>query len=115
MKILRRSLFIGTIGRGISGATAFAMLILTVSGIMILVCRMSRWRALLDPPTSSKTQTLQILMGQIATVGLLVASVTGIVISLATFGVLPAVSDVYPMFPIIDVGSPRYPSRNLRP
>lgn len=113
VKIFHRSLFMADLGRAITGATALAMLILTVTGLIMLVHRMGGWRAVLSPPKSGKAQSLHLDLGRIATVGLLVAGISGVWMSLVAFDVVPFETNGHPAFPTIDVAQPALPTVDL--
>lgn len=50
LKELHRSFFLGDLGRVLAGLTAAAMVLLSVSGVLIMKRRMGGWRAVIAPP-----------------------------------------------------------------
>lgn len=86
---LHRSFLLGDGGRMAAGVGALAMLILTLSGAMMLAARLGGWRALLKPIRGSALQRWHAELGRFAMIILLVSALTGIYMSLTTFGFLP--------------------------
>jgi len=86
---LHRSFLLGDGGRVAAGAGAFAMLVLTLSGVMMLATRSGGWRGLLKPVTGSGVQRWHAEPGRLAVLPLLVSAMTGLFMSLTYFGILP--------------------------
>ena len=89
MKNLHRSLFLDDAGRAAAGLGALAMLALALSGLQMTARRMGGWRRILGRACGSRRQRLHVDLGRLAAAGLAVSALTGIYMSLATFGVIP--------------------------
>ena len=86
---LHRSLLMGDAGRAVAGLGALAMLVLCVSGAIMLAARLGGWTAILRPSRGTFWQRLHCETGRLAVIGLMLSALTGCVMSLVTFGVLP--------------------------
>lgn len=86
---LHRSLLMGDGGRIAVGASAFVMVLLSISGAMMLAGRLGGWRALARPIRGTAAQRWHGELGRLAMVGLLVSGLTGSVMTLSTFGLVP--------------------------
>ncbi len=106
IKDFHRSLFLGDFGRGVVGITAFAMLVLSVSGVAMIISKMGGWRALISPPKSGRLQALHLNAGRLAVAGLLILSFTGVLLSLITFDLVPSPASGDPGSPVILAGDP---------
>lgn len=100
MTNLHRSFLAGDAGRAVSGMGAAAMLVLTVSGLMLLVRRLGGWRALLAPVRGTTAQRWHGELGRLAAVGLMISSLTGLWMSAATFGFIPQSDVPEPVFTV---------------
>ncbi|WP_341987812.1 PepSY domain-containing protein [Azorhizobium sp. AG788] len=96
MTNLHRSFLAGDAGRAAAGIGALAMLVLTVSGMMMLARRMGGWRALLRPIRGTSAQRWHGAIGRLAAAGLVVSSLTGMWMSASTFGFIPESEVVAP-------------------
>jgi len=113
VKDFHRSFFLGDLGRGVVGMVAFCMLVLTFTGLTMMIRRMGGWRALIAPPKTGKAQSLHLDLGRFAALGLLCVALTGVWMSLATFEIVPSSSDPYPTFPTIDTTQNALPIADL--
>ncbi|MFH3479022.1 PepSY domain-containing protein [Xanthobacter variabilis] len=95
---LHRAFLMGDAGRVAAGAGAFAMLALSVSGLVLLARRLGGARALLRPIRGTPAQRWHGELGRLATVGLIVSSLTGLWMSAGTFGLIPQ-----PQAPVAEV------------
>lgn len=86
---LHRKLLLGDAGRVVTGVAAGAMLLILLSGAWLLARRMGGWRRLLGPVRGSGPQRLHNQTARAALAGLLLSAATGVLMSLATFGLLP--------------------------
>ncbi len=86
---LHRSFLLGDIGRATAGLGAFAMIVLTLSGAMMLAARLGGWSALLKPVRGTIVQRWHAELGRLAMLLLLLSALTGGYMSLSTFGILP--------------------------
>lgn len=87
-KNLHRSFLLGDGGRVAAAAVALAMLLLSVSGLVLLLRRMGGWRRLGDRVRGSLAQRLHVVTGRIVLVVLLLSSLTALTMSAATFGLV---------------------------
>lgn len=89
MKNLHRSLLLGDAGRMTAAVVALAMLVLSVSGLVLLLRRMGGWRQLAGPVRGTLAQRLHVLAGRVILLVLAVSAAAALVMSAATFGLLP--------------------------
>jgi sulfite reductase (NADPH) flavoprotein alpha-component len=100
MTNLHRSFLAGDAGRAAGGIGAGAMLVLTVSGLWLLVRRLGGWRVLLRPIRGTAAQRWHGELGRLATVGLMISSLTGLWMSAGSFGLIPESSVAEPAFTV---------------
>ncbi|MDP3400665.1 MAG: PepSY domain-containing protein [Brevundimonas sp.] len=86
---LHRSLLLGQTGRAVAGLGAGAMIVLTISGALMLAARLGGWRAILRPVRGTPTQRWHAEMGRLTMVALMLSSLTGTYMALATFELVP--------------------------
>ncbi len=86
---LHRTLLLGTAGRGVVGISALAMLLLSVSGIVLLAWRLGGWGSLLRPIRGTMSARWHCELARAASLGLLLSAASGVYLSLVTFEVLP--------------------------
>lgn len=99
MKNLHRSWLMDTAGRAVTGISALIMLVLSISGVMLLVKRVGGWRHITHPLRGSVSQRWHALVGRIVVVGLLLSALTGIYMSLVTFSFISDGTQNEPDFP----------------
>jgi sulfite reductase (NADPH) flavoprotein alpha-component len=97
---LHRSFLAGDAGRAAAGIGAAAMLVLTVSGISMLVRRLGGWRAFLRPIRGTAAQRWHGELGRLVAVGLMLSSLTGLWMSAGTFGFIPESNVPEPVFTV---------------
>ncbi|MDP5293275.1 PepSY domain-containing protein [Oceanimonas sp. CHS3-5] len=98
---LHRSLLLDTPGRAVAGITALAMLILSLSGVLMLARQQGGWRRLLAPAVGSGQRSHHARLGRAALPGLLISAATGLYMSALTFGLLPEGTAANPEWPVI--------------
>jgi len=86
---LHRSLFLDDTGRLVSAAGAAAMLLLSVSGILLVARRAGGWRRWLSPLRGPLAGRIHVELARGAVLGLLLSSVTALWMTASTFGLLP--------------------------
>lgn len=86
---LHRSLFLKTGGRAIAGLGALALLILSISGLVMTAARLGGWLRLLVAARGTVGQRLHVDAGRAIVPALLLTTVTGLYMTLATFGIVP--------------------------
>lgn len=95
-KNLHRSFLLGDGGRVAAAAVALAMLLLSVSGLVLLLRRMGGWRRLAERVRGSLAQRLHAVTGRVVLVVLLLSSLTALYMSAATFGLVTLEPDQEP-------------------
>lgn len=88
VKNLHRSLLADDAGRVTAAMVALAMLVLSVSGLILLLHRMGGWRQLTGPVRGTLAQRLHVLAGRIVLAVLALSSAAALFMSAATFGVV---------------------------
>ncbi|MGM9490296.1 PepSY domain-containing protein [Ideonella sp. YS5] len=89
VKNLHRQLMLDDAGRVATGVAAACMLVIVVSGLLLLARRMGGWRRLLAPVRGTTLQRWHGEVARVALAGLVLSSATGVLMSLATFSLLP--------------------------
>lgn len=103
---LHRSLFLGTAGHGIAGIGAAALVVLSLSGVLMLVARLGGWSKLFGRARGTLGQRLHVELARFAVLGLLLTSLTGAYMSLVSLELLPDGSNGFVAFPVSDGGPP---------
>ena len=102
---LHRSLFLDMNGRAASGISALAILVLSVSGLFLLANRLGGWRRLLVPARGTLSQRLHVELARLAVVGLLVSGLTGLIMSLNSFGLIGDTAGAPGAFPTVSMAA----------
>ncbi len=89
VKNLHRSLFLGDGGRIAAIAGGGAMLLLTVSGLMLTARRLGGWRRLMSRPRGNLSARLHVEFGRFAAPGILLSGLTALIMAAGTFNILP--------------------------
>ena len=113
VKGLHRSLLMDTPGRAASGITALSMLVLSVSGLALLVKRLGGWRQIAQPLRGSFIQRWHAQVGRLVLPGLLLSALTGLYMSAATFSLVPDGMQNEPDFPPKVAAGPAAPITSL--
>lgn len=87
---LHRSLFLGDVGRYATAVAAAAMLILSVSGVPLVLRRVGGWRRWFSRLRGPLAGRLHLELARIAVAGLLLSSATALYMTASTFDLLPA-------------------------
>lgn len=103
---LHRSLFLGSAGHGIAGLGSLAILVLSVSGIGLLVRKMGGWRQLLVAPRGTGAQRLHTNLARAAVLALFITASTGIYMSAAYFELVPSSGSEFSFAPTGAGGAP---------
>ncbi|MDO7642346.1 MAG: PepSY domain-containing protein, partial [Reinekea forsetii] len=107
VKSLHRSLLLATPGRVVSATAALLMLLLSLSGIVLLLRRLGGWRRLLGPVQGSLGSRIHAELGRFAVLGLILSATTGLYMSATTLGLLPEYQQTDPLFPdSVSIGTP---------
>jgi len=107
LKNLHRSYLLDTPGRISVAIGALVMLLLSLSGIMMLIKRAGGWRYLFHSIQGAPPQRLHTKVGRLALIGLLLSAITGLYMSLETFEFIPDHQTSEPAFPEqVDGGEP---------
>ena len=89
VKNLHRRLLLDDAGRVATGVAAACMLVIVLSGLTLLVRRMGGWKQLSGPVRGTTLQRLHNEIARFALAGLVLSAATGLLMSLATFGLIP--------------------------
>jgi len=109
MTNLHRSFLLDDGGRMAAGASALAMLVLTLSGLQMTARRMGGWRHIFARARGDGVQRLHVDLGRLAAFGLLLSTVTALYLSLTTFGLIPDGTSQAPAFPTVTTSGPALP------
>lgn len=93
---LHRALFLDDTGRMVVMGVTGAIIVLSLSGYVLAARRMGGWRRLFDRDHGAGAGGLHLRVARIAGVGLLISSVSGLWMAMATLGVVPDTSPVAP-------------------
>ena len=86
---LHRAWLTGDGGRLAAGLSALAMLVLSLTGLLLLKRQLGGWRRLLRPVQVSGARRWHLELGRVAVAGLLLSAATGGYLSLTGFEILP--------------------------
>lgn len=103
---LHRSLFLDWAGHGVAGVTSLAILILSVSGIGLLLRKMGGWRQLFRPARGTGSQRLHTNLARAAVTALILTATTGIYMSAAYFELVPSSDSAFSFAPTGDGTTP---------
>lgn len=113
VKNLHRSLLLGDAGRMTAAVVALAMLVLSVSGLVLLLRRMGGWRQLAGPVRGTLAQRLHVLAGRVVLLVLAVSATAALVMSAATFGLVPLDAAAEPDVASVQGSQPALPAQQL--
>lgn len=113
MTNFHRSFFLGDGGRMAAGAAALALLVLTLSGVQMTARRMGGWARLLDRSRGGAMERLHADLGRLAALGLIVSTLTALVLSLTTFALIPDGQSQAPAYPKMMQGGPARPMAEI--
>lgn len=88
VKNLHRSLLLGDAGRWGAAGVALTMALISFSGLVLLLRRMGGWRHLAGPVRGSLAPRLHVLVGRVVLAVLCLSSVTALVMSASTLGLV---------------------------
>ncbi|WP_174764533.1 PepSY domain-containing protein [Alicycliphilus denitrificans] len=88
VKNLHRALLLGDAGRWAAAGAALAMAVLSVSGLVLLLRRMGGWRQLAGRVRGTLAQRLHVLAGRVVLAVLCLSSVTALLMSASTLGLV---------------------------
>lgn len=86
---LHRAFLAGDAGRIAAGASALAMLAISISGLALLLRALGGWRGMVGAVRGPVPQRWHLRAGRFAVAGLLVTALTGVWMTADTFGLLP--------------------------
>ena len=114
VKELHRSFFADITGHAVSGLSAGVMLLITVSGLFLLVLSLGGWRKVTQKVRPSLgARGWHAKLARLGVAGLFVSALTGSYMSLATFGVVNDGQSVEAAFPDKVVTGAALPVGNL--
>lgn len=96
VKNLHRSFLLGDGGRLAAAAVALAMLVLSLSGLMLMLRRMGGWRRLASKVRGTTVQRIHVLTGRVVVGVLFVSSAAALYMSAATFSLVSLDADSDP-------------------
>ncbi|SEN86383.1 sulfite reductase (NADPH) flavoprotein alpha-component [Pseudorhodobacter antarcticus] len=94
---LHRSLFLGDVGRWTAAAGAAALLVLSLSGVMLMRRRVGGWRQMFSRLRGPVAGRLHTQIARLSVAGFVLSSVTALLMTASTFDVLP--NGTAPAFP----------------
>ena len=97
---LHRSLFLGGAGHIVSGIASFAILVLSLSGIVLLIRKMGGWRQLLGRARGTGSQRLHTNLARAAVLALLLTATTGTYMSAVYFELVPSAESGFAFAPV---------------
>ncbi|WP_029057600.1 PepSY domain-containing protein [Stappia stellulata] len=100
LKNLHRSLFLDDAGRIAAAVGAASMLLLSISGIALVVRRTGGWRKVFSPLKGAVSGRLHVEIARVSVAGLLLSSATALWMSASTFALLPE-ETAPPAFPAV--------------
>ncbi|WP_028670987.1 PepSY domain-containing protein [Saccharospirillum impatiens] len=99
VKDLHRAFLRANDGRLLSGATAFIMVLMCLSGSFLLARRSGGWRSLLRPLKGAGDRRVHAELARFAVIGLLLSALTGGYMSAVRFGLVPEPTGNEPDYP----------------
>ena len=106
VKNLHRKLLLDDVGRAATGVAAACMLFIVLCGLTLLARRMGGWKHLSGPVRGNTLQRLHNETSRVALAGLVLSAATGLVMSLATFGLMPEGGGTDPFFDVRPSAAP---------
>lgn len=91
-----RALFLGDQGRIVTAVGAAIMLLMSISGLFLLMRRAGGWRFLLRPIQGQGKGQLHSVVARVTLPGLVFSSLTALWMAAATFGLLPEGAGAHP-------------------
>lgn len=113
VKNLHRTLLLGDAGRWGAAATALAMLLLSASGLVLLLRRMGGWRHVAGRVRGSLAQRVHVVAGRVVLAVLLLSSVTALYMSATTLGLVALDAAPEPHVASVAGGRPDLPSGQI--
>lgn len=109
VKNLHRTFLMDDPGRITAAMVALAMLVLSVSGLLLLLRRMGGWRGLAGPVRGTLPQRLHVLSGRVIVLILALSSATALYMSASTFELITLSPDTEPEVSSQATGQPPLP------
>ncbi len=106
VKNLHRQLLLGDAGRWGAAATALAMLVLSLSGLVLLLRRMGGWRHVAGRVRGTLAQRVHVVSGRIVLAVLLLSSATALYMSATTLGLVALDAEPEPEVASVVNGQP---------
>lgn len=88
IKNLHRTLLLGDAGRWGAAAIGLAMLLISISGLILLLRRMGGWRQIAGHVRGTLVQRIHVLTGRVLLAVLLITSITALYMSATTLGLI---------------------------
>lgn len=96
---LHRSLFLGGAGHVVAGIASVAILVLSVSGIGLLIRKMGGWRQLFGVPRGTGSQRFHTQLARAAVFALVLTAATGTYMSAVYFELMPSSEPAFTFAP----------------
>src|SRR5690606_28017281 len=96
-----------------AAATALAMALISISGLVLLLRRMGGWRQLAGRVRGSLAQRLHVLVGRVVLLVLCLTSFTGLYMSATTLGLVTLEAGPEPDVLSVATGQPGLPAARL--
>ncbi|MGB8812709.1 MAG: PepSY domain-containing protein [Paracoccaceae bacterium] len=113
IKSLHRSFLADDTGRAVAGISAGVMVLMAFSGLYLLTAALGGWRRMTRPLRGGAVQRWHGKIGRLAVAGLVLLAMTGVWMSLATFGFFDDGTSDSPDFPFEVSGGPPAPIAKL--
>lgn len=113
VKGLHRTFLLDDAGRAVAGVSAGALAMLAVTGIMLLAAALGGWRRLARPVRGGTAARWHGATGRIALAALAVSALTGVWMSLASFGIVDDGKGDSPGFSLSVTGTAPAPVADL--
>ncbi|MGV8935599.1 MAG: PepSY domain-containing protein [Allorhizobium sp.] len=110
---LHRSFLMGDSGRAVAGICAAVMLVLSLSGVVLLVSRMGGWRRVFGRVRGTGSKRLHSEIGRVVILAFMLTAMTACYMSLTTFGYLSDGMDAEPAEPAAVNGGARLPVADI--
>lgn len=113
VKNLHRSFLLGDTGRVLAAAMALVMLLLSLSGLVLLVRRLGGWRRLGGRVRGSLVQRIHVTTGRVMVAALLLSATSALYMSAATFGLVTTDADLDPDVASVTSTAPSLPGDQI--
>ncbi|MEM8486701.1 MAG: PepSY domain-containing protein [Bacteroidota bacterium] len=93
---LHRSLFLGSFGRALLGINSFLLLLIAATGFVLILKRTGRFLGFFEPVINTNNYSfLHIISGKWTIVPLMIIALSGVLLSLVRFSIIPSLNIVH--------------------